>query len=181
MSWIKEIDRNENEVLKKIYEDAEKRTGQPTANVLKVHSIRPEVLKIHMSLYEQIMFKEGLLSRMQREMIGVIVSSSNQCPYCVDHHGNALSHVTSNKELMIKIINDYHQAGLNNLDLAICSYAEKLTKDPYKVQEEDVEALRQFGLDDKTIFDVNQIVAYFNYVNRIVHGLGVKLEYLEEN
>lgn len=176
MSWIKEISKSENDLLKKLYEGAENRTKEPTANVLKVHSIRPKVLDIHMKLYELIMFQDGLLSRKQREMIGVVVSSANQCPYCVDHHGNALSHVTENRELMEKIIDDYHEANLNDLDLSICKYAEKLTKEPYKVVEEDIIELRELGLNDETIFDVNQIVAYFNYVNRIVHGLGVELE-----
>ncbi len=122
------------------------------------------------------MFKEGKLSRKQREMIGVVVSNSNQCSYCVGHHGAALSHVTQDIELMNKVVNDYSKAGLNKLDLEICRYAEKLTKEPYKVVEEDIFRLRELGLDDRTIFDVNHIIAYFNYVNRIVHGLGVDLE-----
>lgn len=176
MSWIKEIHREEDRALNNIYEEAEKRTKEPTANVLKVHSIRPKVLKIHMQLYECIMFQAGLLSRRQREMIGVVVSHHNQCPYCVDHHGNALAHVTQDRKLMAKIIEDDASAGLDALDLAICRYAEKLTKEPYKVVEEDIIKLRELGLGDETIFDVNQIVAYFNYVNRIVHGLGVELE-----
>jgi uncharacterized peroxidase-related enzyme len=176
MSWIKEISREENEVLKKIYEDAEKRTKEPTANVLKVHSIRPKVLKIHMDLYELIMFGEGKLSRAQREMIGVVVSSANQCPYCVGHHSEALNHVTENKELMEKVARNYLTAKLGEVDLAICDYANKLTKTSYKMIETDIINFRNLGLDDETIFDINQIIAYFNYVNRIVHGLGVELE-----
>ncbi|MDD4000106.1 MAG: peroxidase-related enzyme [Bacilli bacterium] len=174
MSWIKEYFKDENELLKKIYEVAEKRTGEPTSNVLKVHSLRPKVLDIHMKLYELIMFQEGKLSRIQREMIGVVVSNTNRCPYCVGHHGNALSHVTQNKELMLKIVEDYQSAGLNDLDICICLYAEKLTKESYKMVEDDIIRLREFGLTDETIFDINQIVAYFNYVNRIVDGLGVE-------
>ncbi|MDT8337417.1 MAG: peroxidase-related enzyme [Candidatus Izemoplasmatales bacterium] len=160
MSWIKEITKEENKLLKQIYEGAEKRTNEPTANVLRVHSIRPKVLEIHMRLYEEIMFKEGPLTRTQREMIGVIVSNANECPYCVDHHGNALMHVSENKELMEKVIDDYHRAGLSKMDEAICQYAEKLTKDPYKMVEDDIIKLRDLGLSDESIFDVNQIVAY---------------------
>ena len=176
MSWIKEITREENEELKRIYEDAEKRTKEKTANVLTVHSIRPKVLNIHMALYELIMFGEGVLSRAQREMIGVVVSSANQCPYCVGHHGEALYHVTENKELMEKIARNYLEADLNEVDLAICDYAFKLTKTSYKMTEADIIEFRNLGLNDETIFDINQITAYFNYVNRIVHGLGVELE-----
>ena len=55
-------------------------------------------------------------------------------------------------------------------------YAEKLTREPANVTEEDVLSLRKTGFTDRDIFDVNQVVAYFNYVNRIADGLGVELE-----
>src|SRR6266498_924995 len=59
---------------------------------------------------------------------------------------------------------------------ALCSYARKLTRTPAAVSEADVAALRRAGLDDRAIVDANQVVAYFNYVNRVVEGLGVELE-----
>lgn len=176
MSWIKEIKKEENKELKKIYESAEERTGEETANVLKVHSLKPKILQAHMTLYETIMFGEGDLSRQQREMIGVVVSSANSCPYCASHHGEAMVHVSGDRKLMEAVANDYNNAGLNEQDLAICAYSEKLTKTSYKMVEDDINHLRSVGLSDQAIFDVNQIAAYFNYVNRIVHGLGVELE-----
>jgi len=176
MAWIKELSRNGNSKLKQIYEDAEKRSGKPVANVLKVHSVNPDVLEIHMKLYERIMFGDSKLSQAEREMIGVIVSKSNECPYCVGHHSEAFYHVTQNLEFMKKISEDYKSANLTNKELAICIYAEKLTKTPFKMVEEDIIKLRNIGFDDQTIFDINQVCAYFNYVNRIVHGLGVEIE-----
>ncbi|MDI6453050.1 peroxidase-related enzyme [Peloplasma aerotolerans] len=176
MAWIKEVSREEDELLKSIYESAEKRTGEKTANVLKVHSQDPKTLEIHMNLYERLMFEEGELSRKEREMIGVVVSKSNECSYCVTHHGQSLAHVTENIELMKKISEDYHLAELSDKELEICKYAEKLTKYPYRMEEEDIIALRSFNLSDLAIFQINQICAYFNYVNRIVFGLGVELE-----
>lgn len=176
MSWIKEIKKEDNQKLKEIYENAEKRTGEETANVLKVHSLKPKTLKAHMTLYETIMFGESDLSRKQREMIGVVVSSANACPYCASHHGEAMVDVSGDRQLMENIANDYKKAGLNQEDLAICAYSEKLTKTSYKITEDDINYLRSVGLSDEAIFDVNQIAAYFNYVNRIVDGLGVELE-----
>lgn len=176
MAWIKEVTREEDPLLKQIYEGAEERTNEPTANVLKVHSIRPKTLEAHMSLYETIMFGDGELSRSQREMIGVVVSSTNKCPYCASHHSLAMYQVTQNKELMEQVAKDYNLAHLPEVDLEICKYAEKLTKISYKMHEGDIQKLRDLGLSDEAIFDVNQIAAYFNYVNRIVDGLGVELE-----
>jgi uncharacterized peroxidase-related enzyme len=58
----------------------------------------------------------------------------------------------------------------------LCRYAVKLTLHPDEMGEQDVEALRQVGLDDRDVVDANQVVAYFNYVNRVADGLGVELE-----
>lgn len=176
MAWIKQINKEDNKLLKEIYDSAEKRTGEETANVLKVHSIHPEVLEAHMALYEELMFAKGELSRQQREMIGVVVSSANKCPYCVGHHATSLFKVTKNKALMEQVSKNYLEANLDEQDLAICKYAEKLTKTSYKMTEADIEKLRSVGFSDKAIFDINQITAYFNYVNRVVDGLGVDLE-----
>jgi uncharacterized peroxidase-related enzyme len=176
MAWIKEINPKDDLKLSKIYENAEKRTGEKVANVLKVHSISPKALEIHMQLYEHLMFDASELSRKEREMIGVVVSRANECSYCVTHHGQSLYHVTENLELMKLIAIDYTQANLTSRELAICKYAEKLTQTPYRIQEEDIDLLRQEKLNDLAIFQVNQICAYFNYVNRIVHGLGVEIE-----
>ena len=82
MAWIKMI--NEDEAtgkLKKLYERISGRTKNSVANILKVHSIHPDALEAHLKLYETIMFGESGLSRAQREMIAVVVSSTNSCEY----------------------------------------------------------------------------------------------------
>jgi NAD(P)H-hydrate epimerase len=58
----------------------------------------------------------------------------------------------------------------------LLEYALKLTRAPAGMTEADVEALREHGLDDRAIVDANQVVAYYNYVNRVADGLGVELE-----
>lgn len=81
MSWIKEIEVNEAEgKLKEIYNKILQRTDT-VGNILKVHSLNPEVLEAHLKLYEQVMFGKSNLSRAQREMIGVVVSTTNACDY----------------------------------------------------------------------------------------------------
>lgn len=59
-------------------------------------------------------------------------------------------------------------------------YAEKLTKKPNSVEKEDIKNLKEMGLSDKDILDLNQVVSYFNYVNRIAEGLGIELEEKKE-
>jgi NAD(P)H-hydrate epimerase len=58
----------------------------------------------------------------------------------------------------------------------LLAYALKLTRTPAATTQEDVDALREHGLDDRAIVDANQVVAYYNYVNRVADGLGVELE-----
>ncbi len=59
---------------------------------------------------------------------------------------------------------------------ALRRYARKLTREPARMTADDLDELRGLGLSDRDIVDANQVVAYFNYVNRVAHGLGVELE-----
>jgi uncharacterized peroxidase-related enzyme len=70
----------------------------------------------------------------------------------------------------------WESAPLTEAERAMCNYAEKLTRTPGAMEEKDVVALRDLGWSDVEIHDACQVVAYFNYVNRIADGLGVDLE-----
>ncbi len=71
---------------------------------------------------------------------------------------------------------DWRQAPLSVADHALCAYAEKLTRTPYAMGEEDIQALRQHGFDDRAIHDATQVISYFNYINRVADALHVELE-----
>jgi uncharacterized peroxidase-related enzyme len=75
-----------------------------------------------------------------------------------------------------RIAEDWRTAGLGPVDSALCEYAEKLTRAPASTGAEDVARLRDVGLDDQGITSATQVVAYFNYINRIAEGLGVPME-----
>lgn len=110
-------------------------------------------------------------------MIAVVVSINNQCPYCVTHHGEALNHFWKDEGKLVNFIKDYCGAGLNDKDLALCRLAEILTLHPSQIDEAyHKDQLKQSGLDDRSILDASLIIAYFNFVNRLVLGLGVELE-----
>lgn len=176
MAWIKEKDPRDDPRLASVYKDVQKRTDQEIDHIYRVHSLDAKALENHKNLYEHLMFGESELSRKEREMIAVVVSSANGCPYCVSHHEEALRHVTDDHALMEKIAEDYENAPLTRREKAMLDYAYKLTKTPYRMMQDDIVCLRLMKLSDLAIFEINQIVAYFNYVNRIVFGLGVELE-----
>ncbi|MDF1800387.1 MAG: hypothetical protein P1V81_14510 [Planctomycetota bacterium] len=77
---------------------------------------------------------------------------------------------------MAAVATDWHTAGLDAADRALCAYAEKLTRTPAAMVEADIEVLRAVGFDDLQVSDLVQVVAYFNYINRVADALHVDLE-----
>lgn len=77
---------------------------------------------------------------------------------------------------MTQIKTDHTGAKLNEVDRGLCDHALKLTRDPSAVAQAEIEHLRKLGLSDRAISDATQVIAYFNYINRIADGLGVDLE-----
>ena len=80
------------------------------------------------------------------------------------------------EELVEALQTDYRQAKLSPADRAMLDYAYKLTLTPWKMVDADVQILRDHGFTDRAIHDINQITAYYAYVNRVADGLGVSLE-----
>lgn len=78
--------------------------------------------------------------------------------------------------LMNALQGDYHEASLEQADLAMLDYGKKLTLTPGKMYAGDVETLRSHGFNDRAIHDICAVVAYFAFVNRVADGLGVELE-----
>ncbi|HVS12209.1 MAG TPA: peroxidase-related enzyme [Planctomycetota bacterium] len=74
------------------------------------------------------------------------------------------------------VARDWRSADLSEVDAALCAYAEKLTREPRAMGEADIEGLRRVGLSDEAIHDAVQVVAYFNYINRVADALNVDLE-----
>ncbi len=77
---------------------------------------------------------------------------------------------------MEQLVQDYHQAQISTGDRAMLDYAVKLTLEPWTMVEGDVILLREQGLSDSAILDINQVTGYYAYVNRLAGGLGVELE-----
>jgi len=94
----------------------------------------------------------------------------------VTHHGAGLRKLTGNEKLVNALQADYRSAPLEPADRAMLDYVDKLTREPWTMNAEDVEALGRAGFDDAAILDICQVAAYFAFVNRMADGLGVELE-----
>jgi len=174
MSWIEEIEVDAAEgKLAETYTQLVKQRGK-VSNILKVHSLNPDALGGHLDLYMTLMFGKSGLSRLEREAIAVVVSASNECEYCVNHHAESLRHYIDDEETMSLLV---AADGLETLEPRLSNivrYAEKLTTAPSAMTESDLGELRAEGLSDKDVLDLTLIVGYFNFVNRIAMGLGVE-------
>ncbi len=177
MTFIKVIQPEEAEgELRSIYEHLIKTRGK-LAEVHKIQSLNPVSIVNHMDLYATIMFGRSPLRRYQREMIAVVVSGANKCAYCVRHHGLALDHFWKDRARVDRLAEDFNDCGLDEVDISICEYARQLTLKPNAIDEcQHVNTLKERGLDDRAILDIALITSYFNFVNRMVLGLGVELE-----
>jgi len=177
MPWIKVVEEEEAEGrLKEIYQEILEKRGK-IANIMKIHSLNPEALKNHLDLYLTIMFRKPGLKRWERELVAVIVSRVNKCRYCIAHHSSALSRYWE-EERIKKVVEDMEIDDFDERTRELVRYAVKLTEKPSGINEGDILRLREAGLTDEEILSLNLVVSYFNFVNRIVLGLGV--EYNEE-
>ncbi len=175
-AWIQVVDSEQADGrLREFYDKVLEYRGR-IANVFKVHSLNPEAMKAHLDLYLTIMFGRNGLTRARREMIAVVVSAVNDCQYCVVHHSAALSRYVRDQTFVKQLSDDYTKAALSAKDKAMLHYAVKLTRNLNEMSEEEVRRLRNAGLADEEILAITLVTSYFNFVNRIVEGLGVKLE-----
>lgn len=147
-------------------------------NIMQVHGLRPHTLEGHMALYKAVLHHTGnALPTWLLEAVGVYVSLLNGCGYCVEHHFAGLRRLLQDDgraaAVRAALEDDAPEAAFEGRELAALGYARTLTLAPGEVEEGDVVLLREAGLDDGEILEVNQVVSYFAYANRTVLGLGV--------
>ena len=177
-AWIKMINDSEannelNEVLKLA------RTPHGTVdNVMRVHSLRPSTMKGHIFLYRSVLHDEtNTIPKWFQETLSSYVSIINNCEYSLSNHWANASHLINDikrsKEIKLALDNRNPADAFKGKELAFLKYSEKLTLSPSKMDENDVLILRHNGATDGEILEANQIICYFNYVNRTINGLGV--------
>lgn len=176
MPSIRVIDETEaTGRLQEIYEEVRNKRGS-LADMHKVHSLLPETLPTHIDFYVSVMFgknsPEGL-SRAEREMVAVVVSATNDCAYCLAHHGDALNRYWKDPERVERLAKDPKTAALSPREAALCEYAVRLTKAPRPETGTDVDALKRRGFSDEAILQATLTIGYFNFVNRLAVATGI--------
>jgi uncharacterized peroxidase-related enzyme len=141
-------------------------------NVLRVYAIRPRHVRLWNEFYEDLMRGESGLTKAQREMIAVVVSTTNRCHYCIVSHSAALRKLTGDPILVEQLQTNHAYAQVEPKERAMLDFAVKLTEQSHRCTEADVEALREAGWADEDIMDIAEVAAMFNFTNRLASGLG---------
>src|ERR1700733_9214008 len=136
-------------------------------NVFSAYSLKPQRLRHFMAMYNEIMLSESGLSKLEREMIAVVVSSANRCYYCLVAHGAAVRQLSGDPELGEMLALNYRVAQLDPRQRLMLDFAWKRTTPPRLVDDADRDALSQQGLSPEDIFDLAETAAFFNLSNRM--------------
>lgn len=136
-------------------------------NVLAAFAKFPKQFEGFTKLYNSLMLGESGLTKLEREMIAVTVSSENHCFYCLVAHGSAVRELANDPQLGERIAANFRSAELPKRQEELLSFAKKLTRDPSEIGEQERKKLRDVGYTDRDIWDISAIVGFFNMTNRL--------------
>ncbi|SDY19203.1 peroxidase-related enzyme [Citreimonas salinaria] len=143
-------------------------------NVLKAHAHDIDKLNAFSAIYNQLMLADSGLSKLEREMIAVVVSAVNRCFYCLTAHGQAVRALSGDPKLGEMLVMNWRVADLNHRQRAMLSFAEKMTLNSAQIAEYDREALRDAGFSDADIWDIANVAGFFNMTNRVASATDMR-------
>ncbi len=136
-------------------------------NVLKAYAWHSTKFDGFTNLYNDLMLGDSGLTKLEREMIAVVVSSANHCYYCLTAHGAAVRQLSGDPKLGEQLVMNYRTAELEPKIRAALDFSWKLTKQPETIDEPDRQALRDAGWNDREIWDIAAVASFFNMSNRM--------------
>src|ERR1700680_4643079 len=143
-------------------------------NVLQAYAFDMAKLEAFVAMYNDLMLAPSGLSKLEREMIAVAVSSHNHCYYCLVAHGAAVRQLSGDPPLGELMAMNYRAARLSKRERAMLDFAVKLTAEPWLVEEEDREQLRRTGFSDHDIWDIAAVAGFFNMSNRVASATDMR-------
>ncbi len=143
-------------------------------NVLTAYAFDNAKLEAFVAMYNDLMLAPSGLSKLEREMIAVAVSSHNRCYYCLAAHGAAVRQLSGDPALGELMVMNYRAARLSKRHRAMLDFAVKLTAEPWAVEEDDREKLRRAGFADRDIWDIAAVAGFFNMSNRVASATDMR-------
>ena len=143
-------------------------------NVLAAYSFDATKLRAFIDTYNDLMLGDSGLSKLEREMVAVVVSAANQCHYCLVAHGAAVRQLSGDPVLGEELVTHWRAAPLTERQRAMLQFAHLLTVAPAEVEDEDRAALRAAGLGDRDIWDLAAVTGFFNFSNRLASATDMR-------
>jgi uncharacterized peroxidase-related enzyme len=143
-------------------------------NVLTAYAHDMAKLEAFAAFYNDLMLAPSRLSRLEREMIAVAVSSDNHCFYCLTAHGAAVRQISGIPQLGELMAMNWRAAGLPPRQHAMLAFAEKITLSSAQIEEADRQALRDVGFSDREIWDIAAVASFFNMSNRMASAVDMR-------
>ncbi|GIW35621.1 peroxidase-related enzyme [Meiothermus sp.] len=173
-AWVRVPEESEvPEDVRVLFGKFKEKTGF-IPNVARNFALTPEHFLRWFRYYDFLMRNEDQshLSRKEREMIAVVVSSANECEYCLASHSAYLREITGDPVLPDVLAANFRRAHLTPREHALLEFAHQITVDSAVMSSADVQMLRAIGLSDEAIFEAAQVAAMFNFTNRIANAMG---------
>ncbi|MFU1477222.1 peroxidase-related enzyme [Roseovarius sp. C7] len=143
-------------------------------NVLQAYAFDIDKLNAFTAMYNDLMLADSGLSKLEREMIAVVVSAINRCWYCQVAHGAAVRALSGRPELGEAMVMNWRMADLDARQTAMLDFAEKVTTASAKITEDDRQALRDAGFSDRDIWDIANVTGFFNMSNRVASATAMQ-------
>ena len=143
-------------------------------NVLQAYAFDPAKLDAFSGMYNDLMLADSGLSKLEREMIAVAVSSVNKCFYCLVAHGAAVRQLSGDPALGEALVMNYRAADLDPRQKAMLDFAVLMTEASFKIEEVDRDRLRIVGFSERDIWDIASVAGFFNMTNRMASAVDMR-------
>jgi uncharacterized peroxidase-related enzyme len=142
-------------------------------NVLRAYSFDQDKLRPLLKMYNSVMLAESSLSKLEREMIAVVVAAINRCVYCQTSHGAGVRTLSGDPILGDLLVQNYRAAKLSARQRAMLDFAAKMAENSATITEADRQGLRDVGFDDRAIWDIAAVAGFFSMSSRMSNALGM--------
>ncbi|PIV73537.1 MAG: alkylhydroperoxidase [Rhodobacteraceae bacterium CG17_big_fil_post_rev_8_21_14_2_50_65_11] len=161
------------EATQKYFDICDEKLGM-IPNVLAAYAFDVDKLDAFTAMYNDLMLGDSALSKLEREMIAVVVSAVNRCFYCLTAHGQAVRALSGDPKLGEMLVMNYRVADLDPRQRAMLDFAVKISEESAKIEEPDRQALRNVGFSDRDIWDIAAVAGFFNMTNRMASAVDMR-------
>jgi uncharacterized peroxidase-related enzyme len=143
-------------------------------NVLQAYSHDTAKLEAFAAFYNDLMLAASGLTKLEREMIAVVVSSENKCYYCLTAHGAAVRQLSGKPELGDMLVMNYRVAPLSQRERTMLDFAVLITNASATIEEDDRDVLREVGFSERDIWDIAAVASFYNMSNRMASATDMR-------